>query len=55
MVKRISIYYLNLTIKIYNKNKMKDIKLSNLLGILRDTNQNNKVRKQSLWSSRSKS
>lgn len=55
MVKRISIYYLNLTIKIYSKSKMKDIKLSNRLGIRKDTNQNNKARKLSLWSSRSKS
>jgi hypothetical protein len=36
MVKRISISYLNLTIKIYSKSKMKDIRLSNRLGILKD-------------------
>ncbi len=55
MVKRISISYLNLTIKIYSKSKMKDIRLSNRLGILKDMIQNNKARKLSLWSSQSKS
>ena len=54
MEKRISIFYLNLTIRILSKSKMKDIKLSNHLEILRDMNQSNKVRKLSLWSSLSK-
>lgn len=54
MEKRISIYCLSHIIKIFNQNKMKDIKLSNHLGTHKDMNQNNKVRKPYLWSNQSK-
>lgn len=54
MGKRISIYCLSLTIRILNQSKIKDIRLSNRLGIFKDMNQNNKVRKLFQWSSQNK-
>lgn len=54
MGKRISIYCLSLTIRILNQSKIKDISLSNRLGIFKDMNQSNKVRKLFQWSSRNK-